>query len=154
MRRLPPHQGRVVEVTANYGRYRLLIGPEYSMRECRRRRMPMHSRPIALEGTIDHLVIDGERVSPMPDRATVARQLVGTVVIHGVTVHLYDVIGDGEQWQGDPGHRDRLEIAETINLAGACGEGQLARWCSNGRLATETYRIIQQDILRALRAIV
>lgn len=151
VKEIPAAESRTIALHANYGSYRLRIGPEYPPRECRDRQLPLHSRSIEIEGEIDHLILEGEACKPMPDRAEIDRQLQGTVIIHGVAVHIYDADGEGDRVQRDAGPMPDIRIAEAINLAGPAGEELLATWRATGRLTEAAYRVIQQDIVRALR---
>ncbi len=138
-------------VNAQYGQYQITIGPEYSATQCRKRHIPLHSRPIKIEGEIDHLFLEPNQVTPLPSREQVNNQLRTSVVINGVRVHIFDVTGDGTPFRPDPGTQAKVEIRQTINLAGAEGEDRLVNYQRSGVLARETYRIIQEDILRLFR---
>lgn len=151
LRDLAARESQVVTVEALYGRYRLVVGPEYTAQECRQRGLPRHSRPIEVAATLDHLIVDGERVSAVPEQPTVDRHLQGTVVIHGVTVHVYDLEGKGKSVACDRAPSHGIEFAEVINLGGDGATAAVEALRTSGRLTHEAYRIIQADLLRALR---
>lgn len=151
LRTLGPEESKTFDINAHYGQYHITVGPEYETAECRRRHVPLHSRPIKVEGEIDHLFLEPNQVSPHPSRDVVNRQLRTTVVINGVRVNIFDVHGDGSSCRPDTTANARIEIRQAINLAGPDGEDRLVNYQRSGVLVRETYRIIQEDVLRLLR---
>lgn len=151
LRTLGPQESTTFKLQAHYGAYQIMIGPEYAPAECRRRHVPLHTRPIKIEGEIDHLFLEPNQVSAHPSRDGVDRQLRTTVVINGVRVNIFDMNGDGSARQtASPAHA-RIEIRQAINLAGPDGEDRLINYQRSGMLVREAYRIIQEDVLRLLR---
>lgn len=136
---------------ANFGHYQMHIGPEYSIAECRRQHMPLHSRPIDIAARIDHLYVEPHRITPMPTREVIDHHLKATVIIHDVTVQIFDADGDGEMIRIEPQTCGTISIKHTTNLAGDEGMERLNTLRDSGKLAQETYRIIQDDVLRLLR---
>ncbi|MBI4366149.1 MAG: hypothetical protein HY543_04940 [Deltaproteobacteria bacterium] len=134
-------------IRARLGAYRIHIGAEYSPEECRTRGLARHSRPIRIEGEIDHLYVRETDVVALPDRHDMEHALMGTVVIRGVRVHLFDRQGRGELSPNE----QAVEVKEELNLAGPAGATRLETIRRDGRLAREAYGIIQQDILKVLR---
>lgn len=151
LRRLKPADRKVIEITANFGKYSVVIGAEYPDTECRRRALPLRTRPLEIHGTIDHLFVESDHIGPFPTRTAVDRQLRATVIINGVAVHLYDVQGNGVATASAAEPRATVEIAQTINLAGSDGDMRLQSLQHSGLLSRATYRIVQDDILKALR---
>lgn len=149
---IPPDQQVTLEVRGSYGTYRVVIGPEYARQECYARRCRPHARPIEIFADVDHLFVRGEQVSPTADREVIDHHLQGTVVIHGVAVHIYDAEGSGEAIQLESNPHRGVEIVESINMAGPAGAQSIEALRASGRLTHEAYRIIQRDILKALQS--
>lgn len=151
LKRLKPTDHKVIEIAANFGKYSVVIGAEYPDAECRRRALPLQTRPLEIHGTIDHLFVEDNHIGPFPTKTAVDHQLRATVIINGVAVHLYDVQGDGVTTVSATLPRATVEIAQTINLAGRDGEMRLQSLNHSGLLSRATYQIIQDDILKVLR---
>jgi hypothetical protein len=151
LRELPPSEAKSIDVDANFGHYQVTIGPEYSVAECRQRHIPLHSRPIELHGQLDHLYVEKNRISPLPTQDLIDQHLKATVVINDVNVHIYDSDGDGATIRIRAKDRSAVEFRQAINMAGDDGEERLRQIKESGTLTRETYRIIQEDILRLLR---
>ena len=151
LRSLGPQESKTFDVQAQFGEYHITIGPEYSATHCRQLHVPLHSRPIQVEGEIDHLFLEPDQVCAFPSRELVNQQLRTTVVINGVRVHIFDLHGDGASYRANPTPASRVEIRQAINLAGPEGEDRLVNYQRSGALTRETYRIIQEDVLKLLR---
>jgi hypothetical protein len=151
VQQLGPQDYTSFDLDANYGHYRITIGTEYSATECRRRHIPPRSRPIQIEGDIDHLFIEPNSITAQPLPETVAGHLKATVVIQGVRVHISDPDGDGRMIEMEAIPRDEIDISQTINMAGKEGQARLQGLLKSGQLTQEAYRIIQEDVIRFLR---
>lgn len=147
LKKMRPKEIRVFNVNANYGTYQVKVGPEHSPLTCRQLGTKAHSRPIEIHGELHHLFIEnGSRVSAMPSHEAIDNNLKGTVIIKGLTVHLRDEPGTGFDLTEVPNASRAIEARERINLAGENGEKAVSQLEQTGKLARETYRIIQTDI--------
>lgn len=151
MRATPPHEGVSLQCQGSYGTYRLTIGPEYPPKECRRRGVPLHSRSVAVDAAIDHLFIRGGDVTAWPDKETIERHLQGTVIIHGVAIHIYDGNGSGDQPEMGSAPAHDIKIDEIIAFTHPEARETIDRLRSSGRLTVAAYHVIQHDILKALQ---
>lgn len=153
LKKMRPKEIRVFNVNANYGTYQVKIGPEHSPLTCRQLGTHPHSRPIEIHGELHHLFIEnGNAVSAIPSHEAIDNNLKGTVIIKGLTVHLKDEQGNGHEVANPPETTHTVEARERINLAGENGEKSVMRLEQNGKLAKETYRIIQSDIQHIIKA--
>lgn len=153
LRTLAAREEKTLTINAHFGQYELKIGQEYTDFECRKRAIPAHSRPIELNGTIDHLyIVEGEEITPHPSQNSVDNQLGSAVIIRGVTVHIFDKNGDG---QGISRHREDADITiqETMILRADNDTNQLEKLHKSGQLTASTYKIMQEDIIRMLREV-
>lgn len=152
LKNMRPREIRVFNVHANYGTYQIKVGPEYSPLMCRQLQTHPHSRPIEIHGELHHLFIEnGNLVTPMPSNQAINNNLKGTVIIKGLAVHLRDEQGIGNELSDVPNILHAVEARERINLAGDSGEQAVMKLEQTGRLAKETYRIIQMDIQHLVR---
>lgn len=154
LKKMRPKEIRVFNVNANYGTYQVKVGPEHSPLTCRQLGTKPHSRPIEIHGELHHLFIEnGNRVSAMPSHEAIDSNLKGTVIIKGLTVHLRDEQGNGSDISDTPYTLHAVEARERINLAGENGEKAVMNLEQSGKLAKETYRIIQTDIQHIVKNI-
>lgn len=154
LKKMRPKEIRVFNVNANYGTYQVKIGPEHSPLTCRQNGTRPHSRPIEIHGELHHLFIEnGNSVSAIPSHEAIDNNLKGTVIIKGLTVHLKDENGNGLDVTDAPDALTAIESRERINLAGENGEKAVIRLEQTGKLAKETYRIIQHDIHHIVKAL-
>ncbi len=154
LKKMRPKEIRVFNVNANYGTYQVKVGPEHSPLTCRQLRTRPHSRPIEIHGELHHLFIEnGSHVSAMPSHGAIDSNLKGTVIIKGLTVHLRDEQGNGAEIADAPSTLHAVEARERINLAGETGEKAVLTLEQSGKLAKETYRIIQSDIQHIVKTI-
>lgn len=148
-----PKEIRVFSVNANYGTYQVKVGPEHSPLTCRQLGTRPHSRPIEIHGELHHLFIEnGNNISAIPSHEAIDNNLKGTVIIKGLTVHLKDEHGNGIGVADGPDAAHTVEARERINLAGEPGEKAVIQLEQTGKLAKETYRIIQSDIQHIVKA--
>lgn len=147
LKKMRPKEIRVFNVNANYGTYQVKVGPEHSALTCRQLKTKPHSRPIEIHGELHHLFIEnGSSISAMPSHDAIDNNLKGTVIIKGLTVHLRDENGNGASLGDINNAVHAVEARERINLAGESGEKSVMALEQTGKLAKETYRIIQYDI--------
>ena len=134
-----PH---TLSINANYGHYQILIEPNGDKRS--------RNSSIEITGEIHHLFLTPGHLAPNPPREQMKQNLKNTVIARGLHLHLLDPVGDGEhlapQREGNG-----IEAREFINLAGEEGEKMIQDACNDRRLSLEAYRIVQQDILKALK---
>lgn len=153
LKKMRPKEIRVFNVNANYGTYQVKIGPEHSPLTCRQLKTKTHSRPIEIHGELHHLFIEnGHNVSAMPSHDAIDNNLKGTVIIKGLTVHLRDENGNGAAIGDIMNAVHAVEARERINLAGENGEKAVSSLEQTGKLAKETYRIIQSDIQHVVKS--
>lgn len=127
----------VFTVNANYGRYKIVVGPAKRDDNC----------PIEIEGEIHHLFISPENISPNPSKSQVHQNLKHTVIMRNLSVHFNDPSGSGEQLELNS---DNIKPREYINLAGKEGEEIIKKANNKDRLSKTAYHIIQKDILHSL----
>ncbi len=145
--RMKPGEVHVLSVNANYGRYEIVIGAEHGKRGRRRARV----RPIEINGEIHHLFVSPRRVRAMPSKNQVLENLKDTVIVRDLTVHMVDPEGDGKHLEPSDDGNNGIHIREYINLAGARGKELLEEVEHSDRISMAAYRIIQDDILGALK---
>ena len=143
LKRMKPGETHVISINANYGHYQLVIGPNRSAR--------LESRPIEINGEIHHLFVSPKAVSAHPSRDQVLDNMKDTVIMRGLSVHLVDPEGDGQHLESSENNQNLMQAREYINLAGQQGEKIIEASRSSDEISLETYRIIQQDILKALK---
>lgn len=130
----------IFNVSGRYGFYQVKIGPE---------RQDRH-RPIEINGRIHHLFLNYRGVEPMPTKDEVDHNLRGTIIMKDVTIHLFDKDGDGHAVTIEHIETDGAHARQSINLAGENGEKIMHDLEITGKLANETYHIVQEDILKSL----
>jgi hypothetical protein len=145
--RMKPNEVHVLSVNANYGRYEIIIGPE--SKEPSKGGYIRH--PIEINGQIHHLFISPHKLRALPSRNQILKNLKNTVIVSDLSVHLRDPLGDGHHLDKANGGDNGLHFREYINLAGNEGENLIHEAEHSDRLSLEAYRIIQKDILHALK---
>ncbi len=146
LKEMKPDETHILNIDANYGHYQLVIGPH--MKGASRN----GDRPIEIDGEIHHLFVTPDEIRAYPSKNQVMENLKDTVIMRRLHVHLMDPTGDGEQLDSSPGEENMLEAKEYINLAGKDGERIIERFEKNNAVSQDTYRIIQQDIIKALKS--
>ncbi len=141
LHKLKPKEVMIFNVSGNFGNYQIMIGPE---------NVANHTRPIEINGSIHHLFVTKNRIEPLPTREEVTNNLRGTIIMNDITVHLFDKNGDGKEVLIERNEMDGAHAREQINLAGDEGDQIMHESETTGRLANETYQIVQEDILRSL----
>lgn len=136
-----PREVVIFNVHGNYGDYQIKVGPEDRR----------HRRSVEINGKIHHLFITKQHVAPLPTHDEVKKNMRGTIIMNEVTVHLFDEKGDGHAVKIEREDFDGAHARENINLAGKLGEETLYKFEKTGRLANETYHIVQDDILKSLK---
>jgi len=132
----------VFNVRGNYGDYQVKLGPLDEKR---------HTRPIEINGEVHHLFLTHNKILPLPTHEDIKNNMRGTVIMSEVTVHLFDNEGKGRAVAIKKPKIDGAHPRNEINLAGKEGDDALHRMEANGKLAEETYRIVQEDILKSLK---
>ncbi|GEM_PF-4927672 len=151
LQRLQSHESTTVQVNALYGQYRLTIGAEYSGPECDHRQLPPHSRPIDVNGAIDHLYIENHAVTALPSRSAIDQQMKATMILHGLTVSVHDPDGSGRTVSIEPNQVAPIRCTQILPLDDCADERVYKKLLESGQLTKQTYQIIQEDILRMLR---
>lgn len=141
-RKLKHKEVAIFNVSGNYGNYQIKIGAEDET---------SHMRPIEINGKIHHLFVNKEHVEPIPTKDEIDHNLRGTIIMNDVTVHLFDSKGDGRAVTIEHVDFDGAHPRESINLAGTDGEKLMHEIEATGKLANETYHIVQEDILKSLQ---
>lgn len=141
---LPPNEVHVFNVHAAYGHYQVMIGPAQKILKGGHLK-----RPVEINGAMHHLFVTKNHVSPHPSQKQVHENLKGCIVMRDLTLHIKDPTGAGRKVEG-PNKTHAVEAREKINLAGPEGTQFLNRLTHTGKLAKDTYKIIQEDILNAL----
>ncbi|OGQ04480.1 MAG: hypothetical protein A3F82_03945 [Deltaproteobacteria bacterium RIFCSPLOWO2_12_FULL_44_12] len=141
---LPPNEVHVFNVHASYGHYQIIIGPAEKV--LKRNRL---QRSLEINGALHHLFITKNHVMPHPTHNQIHNNLRGCIIMRDLTLHLKDPTGAGRKLE--TGNQKNAVLArEKINLAGNDGEKLLKRIEVTGKLAKDTYKIVQEDILTAL----
>ena len=142
---LPPNEVHVFNVHASYGHYQVIIGPAEKILNCGDR--ATHS--VEINGALHHLFITKNHVAPHPTQHQIHNNLKGCVILRDLALHIKDPTGTGRKVMAANKH-DSILAREKINLAGMDGEKFIMRMENSGRLAKDTYKIVQEDILNAL----
>jgi hypothetical protein len=145
--KMKPNEVHVLSVNANYGRYEIIIGPQ--SRESSEGGYSRH--PIEINGQIHHLFISSHKLRALPSKNQILRNLKDTVIVRDLSVHFRDPWGDGHHLDKSNGGDNGIQFREYINLAGNEGEDLIHEAEHSDRLSLEAYRIIQKDILHALK---
>lgn len=144
LRKMKPNETHILNINANFGRYQLVIGPQKNGGE-----EDEHS--IEINGEIDHLFVTPEGVRTHPSKDQVRDNMKDTVIMRGLEVHLRDPMGDGEHLTSSTNGDNGLRPRQCINLAGNKGDDIIERMRHSDETSLVTYRIVQEDILKALR---
>lgn len=140
LRHMKPGETHIISVHANYGHYQIVIGPGNS-----------EKRPIEINGEIHHLFMTTNSISAQPSKRQMLKNLKDTIIMRELQVHLSDPKGDGRHLEKPAEKDERVHIRECINMAGRKGEEIIEESCHSNRLPMAAYRIIQNDVLRALQ---
>ncbi|MDO8527848.1 MAG: hypothetical protein Q7T03_09200 [Deltaproteobacteria bacterium] len=141
---LTPNEVHVFNVHAYYGHYQIIIGPADKLLN-----KNMSQRCVEINGAMHHLFITKNNIAPHPSQRQIHNNLKGCIIMRDLTLHMKDPTGSGRKVEGTS-VQDILFAREKINLAGIEGDKFLKRMENTGKLAKETYKIIQEDILNAL----
>lgn len=142
----PPNEVHVFNVHASYGHYQVIIGPSPKVLQKKRQRL---ERSVEINGVMHHLFVTKNNVMPHPTHRQIHNNLKGCIIMRDLTLHLKDPNGSGRGLaSGNKEHA--VEFREKINLAGAEGDQVLEKMRTTGKLAKDTYKIVQEDILNAL----
>lgn len=142
--KMDPNEVHVFNVHASYGHYQITIGPVEKVLQQRG-----SHRPVEINGAMHHLFVTKNHIAPHPTHQQIHNNLKGCVIMRDLTLHLKDPTGSGKKI--DPASRTRaIEAREKINLAGEKGNEMLKKLTYTGKLAKDTYKIVQEDILTAL----
>lgn len=139
----PPDEVHVFNVHAAYGHYQVIIGPADKVTK-------MHpGRPLEINGVMHHLFVTKNHVATHPSNRQVHNNLKGCIIMRDLTIHIKDPTGSGRKLVGT-NKQSAVAAKEEINLAGTEGHRLLNRMVHTGKLAKDTYKIVQEDILNAL----
>ena len=145
LKKMKPGETHVLSVNANYGHYQIVIGPGEGEKSSG------NERPIEIDGEIHHLFITPDEVRPHPSKEQVMDNLKDTVILRGLHVHLMDPMGDGMHLENGAKDDNGLHAKEYINLAGNKGKRIIDEIEKSDEISHDTYRIIQDDVIRALK---
>lgn len=140
----------ILSVHGNYGHYQIVIGPEKKEKRAGGQAGPEKYRPIEINGEIHHLFMTPHTLTANPSKRQMLSNLKDTVIMRGLSVHLQDPKGDGRHLARDAEKDDRVVVHECINMAGKTGEELVEESKRSEHFPMAAYRIIQNDILRAL----
>jgi hypothetical protein len=141
IKRLKPHEILIFNVSGTYGNYQVKIGPKDGE----------GSRPIEINGMVHHLFINERHVEPVPTQDEIKNNLKGTVIMNEVSIHMIDSKGEGKSIVLSRQKAYSARARKFINLAGENGDKMIFDFESNHQLVDETYRIVQEDILKNIR---
>lgn len=145
LKNMKPGETHILNVNANYGSYQIMIGPN------KRAESDEDERSIEIDGEIHHLFVTPDEVRTHPSKGQVKENLKDTVIMRGLHVHLRDPMGDGKHLANDETGDNGLHAKEYINLAGNAGEEIIENVENDDEISHDTYRIIQDDIIKALK---
>ncbi len=137
--RLRPDEVVIFNVQGSYGNYQVKVGALNK---------EDNTRPIEINGNVHHLFISKEHVRPIPSHEDVKHNMRGTIIMNDINIELFDSSGHGMNVIIEPQKPHKLHPSRYINLAGDSGERYLNEFESSQKMADETYRIIQEDILK------
>lgn len=144
VKKLNGEECHIFEVHASFGSYQIMIGPrEKNMRQGR------EVRPIEINGAMHHLYLTPNHVKAHPSAREIDNSLKDCVIMRDLTIHIKDPTGSGRKVDSAV-KRYAVTAKEEINLAGQAGEQLKTRMIHTGKLAKDAYKIIQEDILRAV----
>ena len=145
--KMKPNEVHVISINANYGRYEIVIGPGSK----KKTKGGYIRYPIEINGQIHHLFISPHKLRALPSRSQILGNLKDTVIVRDLSVHLRDPWGDGQHLDiSEEGHNG-IQFNEYINLAGDEGENLVHEAEHSNQLPLKAYRLIQKDILHALK---
>ena len=144
LKHMKPGETHILSINANYGHYQLVIGPEKNAMS------DEDERSIEIEGEIHHLFVTPDEVRAQPSKNQVMENLKDTVIMRGLHVELKDPKGDGKNLRPSAGYNG-LRAKEYINLAGEAGDDIIEMAESSDEISLDTYRLIQEDIIKALK---
>ncbi|HPQ80212.1 MAG TPA: hypothetical protein PLZ86_00605 [bacterium] len=135
----------MLSIDANYGRYRIVIGPEDALSSAKRE----NKRPIEINGEIHHIFVSPRTMRIHPSRRQVEHNMKDTVIMRDLSIHLVDPRGDGSHVEAKG--NGELKARECINLAGEIGQKIIEKTSRDDHMMMAAYRIVQRDILKALK---
>jgi hypothetical protein len=144
LRNMKPGETHILNINANFGRYQLVIGPQ-------KEDAANGDHSIEINGEIDHLFVTPDEVRAQPSRDQVKDNMKGTVIMKGLEIHLHDPNGDGEHLTPFTNGDKNLVPRQCINLAGEKGENLIETLGQSETSSLDAYRIVQEDILKALK---
>ncbi|MFA4874642.1 MAG: hypothetical protein WC956_02100 [bacterium] len=147
LQKMKPGETHVLSINANYGHYQLVIGPGPEGEKMGKG----EGQAIEINGEIHHLFVSPDAVRAQPSREQVVENLRDTVILRGCTIHLKDPMGDGRHLDGGSSKTNGMHAREYINLAGSQGENLIKEIEHSEKMTLEAYKIVQQDILKALK---
>lgn len=147
LKKMKPGEVHVLNVHASYGHYQIVIGPE----ALPHKRDEASSRPIEINGEVHHLFISPHAVRAFPSKKQMLANMKDTVIMRELCIHMKDPKGDGNHLEAQEGDDNRIRVRECINLAGDKGEEMIEKAASSKNISMATYRIVQQDIIKALK---
>ena len=152
LKEMKPRNIYIFNVIADYGSYQIIVGPEYTDKECKKLHLKPHSRKLTVNGKLHHLFVNPKRIAPVPNQEDIRSNLKGSIIMKKIIIHIVDRNGDGRSILLDRFDRSMVRAKQRINLAGMDGVNLLQKFNTTGRLVRETYKIIQEDILKALKS--
>lgn len=143
IRLMRPGEVHVVSVNANYGHYQIIIKPIQG------KGSPLEKR-IEINGEIHHLFLSPKKLAAQPSKRQMIENLKDTVIMKSLNIHIMDPKGDGRHLS-IPEHSSGMHAIEYINLAGQGGNDLVDNAEHSRKYSLAAYRIIQNDILKALK---
>lgn len=144
LKKLKPNDVTIFNVKGNFGSYQIKICAVDEK---------FHSRPVEINGEIHHLFVTKDVIAPLPTHDEINHNMRGTVIMKDITIHLFDEKGDGiaVRLEQSNGNGNGAHARKLINLAGEKGVEFLNNMETTGRLANDTYHIVQEDILKSFK---
>lgn len=138
LKNMKPEDVHVFTINASYGHYQVIIGPKKGHNQ----------RDVRIEGEIHHLFVSPHSINANPSKHEIYENMKNTIIMRDLEVHLHDPKGDGKSLEMKTCDAHPKEY---INLAGKNGELLMKHIDGSRKLSLAAYRIIQEDILHALK---
>ena len=142
---LSPDEVHIFNVHAAYGSYQIVVGPAHKVMG----KQKEMQRSLEISGAMHHLFVGKNNIAAHPSIRQVQNNLKGLIIMRELNIHIKDPTGQGKKISPEL-KATAVAAKKQINLAGPDGERHFKRMQLTGKLAKDTYKIIQEDILTAL----
>lgn len=151
IKRLRANEIFIFNVIAKHGSYQIIIGPEQSALKSKSITSDPHARKVEIAGTMHHLFVNPQTISPSPSQEDIRTNLKGSIIMKEVVIHIIDQQGKTSTVKIEKFKQNSFESKKHIDLYGGKSRDLLSKLKSSGKLESNTYEIIQEDILSAIK---